>query len=329
MTKSKRLMELMIAVNKRRKFTVRELSEEFGVSTRTIMRDLQVLDELGLPLYAEYGPHGGYRVLNERMLPPIMFSEQEALAMFFAYQSLEHYGDLPFDKEAAAALMKFYYYLPDDTKQTIDRMKDRVVFWTPKRDGAVPHLKLLLEAALEGKALRIVYDSRDGAKSRMMQPIGVYSYKGYWYCPAYCFLRSKPLLFRVDRVLEAQWSEEEGRTYDISKLSIQEWLNPSAQHNKGSELANPERLRLKIQLTSNGVRRCQWEGWEHEELQLHEDGSGTLFLHIQRADLEFYTSYVFGLGADAVVREPVEMVDRIKAELSRLTAAYDLDTTRQ
>lgn len=82
MSKSKRLLDLMMTVNRRRKFTVRELADEFGVSTRTILRDLQELGELGVPLYSEVGPHGGYQVLNERILPPIAFTEAEAVAIF-------------------------------------------------------------------------------------------------------------------------------------------------------------------------------------------------------------------------------------------------------
>lgn len=82
MSKSKRLIELMMTVNRMRKFTVRELADQFGVSSRTILRDLQELSELGVPLYSEVGPHGGYQVLKERVLPPIAFSEEEAVAMF-------------------------------------------------------------------------------------------------------------------------------------------------------------------------------------------------------------------------------------------------------
>lgn len=82
MSKSKRLLELMLTVNRKRKFTVKELAQEFGVSSRTILRDLQELGELGVPLYSEVGPHGGYQVLNERILPPIAFTEEEAVALF-------------------------------------------------------------------------------------------------------------------------------------------------------------------------------------------------------------------------------------------------------
>lgn len=82
MSKSKRLLDLMMTVNRKRKFTVKELADEFNVSSRTILRDLQELGELGVPLYSEVGPHGGYQVLNERILPPIAFTEEEAVAIF-------------------------------------------------------------------------------------------------------------------------------------------------------------------------------------------------------------------------------------------------------
>ena len=51
MSKSKRLIDLMMTVNRMRKFTVRELADQFGVSSRTILRDLQELSELGSPLF--------------------------------------------------------------------------------------------------------------------------------------------------------------------------------------------------------------------------------------------------------------------------------------
>jgi predicted DNA-binding transcriptional regulator YafY len=111
MSKSKRLLELMMTVNRKRKFTVKELALEFGVSTRTMLRDLQELSELGVPLYSEVGPHGGYQVLKERILPPIAFSEEEAVAMFFAVYALRHYSSLPFEAESASSLDKFYLHM--------------------------------------------------------------------------------------------------------------------------------------------------------------------------------------------------------------------------
>ncbi|CAM3766129.1 hypothetical protein COLU111180_07435 [Cohnella lubricantis] len=163
MSKSKRLMELMLTVNRKRRFKVRELADEFGVSARTIMRDLQELSELGVPLYAEPGPHGGYQVVRERVLPPIAFTEEEAVAMFFAVHALRHYVSLPFETESSSALNKFYLHLPGDLRDRIDSMKDRVDFITPPWKREAPLLPVLLDAAIYGKTLAIEYESAASA----------------------------------------------------------------------------------------------------------------------------------------------------------------------
>ena len=91
MSKAERLIEMMITINAKKDFTVGELAKEFSVSKRTILRDLQELEQAGFPLYSEVGAAGGYHILKERILPPITFSENEAKAIFFACQALKFY----------------------------------------------------------------------------------------------------------------------------------------------------------------------------------------------------------------------------------------------
>lgn len=81
--KTKKLFELMFYINAKRYFTAREVAEEFDMSVRTVQRYLLDLQELGVPLYAEKGKYGGYRVLNNRVLPPLFFSEEEGKMMYF------------------------------------------------------------------------------------------------------------------------------------------------------------------------------------------------------------------------------------------------------
>ncbi|MEK3917074.1 YafY family protein [Paenibacillus sp. FSL H7-0331] len=318
MAKSKRVIELMIAINQRKKFTARELADEFEVSIRTIMRDLQVLSELGVPLYTEYGPHGGYRVLRERQLPPITFSEQEAVAIFFAYQSLQHYGALPFAEESITALNKFYYYLPDDTKSKIDKMKQRVVFWTPKRQAPTPYLQSLLDAALQQQPMQILYDSKDGANQRTIQPIGVYSYNGYWYCPGYCFWKERYLLFRIDRVLSAEAAADGHRTVDLSGFSIMDWFKPPEEQ----PVIADEHIQIEAVLTSDGVRRCQWEAWNHTDMEVHEDGTGTVRMCIRPNEVDYFASYFLGFGPEVKVNQPAQLVELMQNLVAKMAQLY-------
>ncbi|NHN30666.1 helix-turn-helix transcriptional regulator [Paenibacillus agricola] len=318
MAKSKRLMELMIAINQRKKFTARELAEEFGVSVRTIMRDLQVLSELGVPLYTEYGPHGGYRVLKERKLPPITFSEQEAVAIFFAYQSLQHYGALPFAAESVSALNKFYYYLPDDTKLKIDKMKQRVVFWTSKRHAPTPYLQFLLDSALEQLPTQIKYDSKEGVNERTIQPVGVYSYNGYWYCPAFCFWKERYLLFRIDRVLAAELAPEGHRTVDLSGFPIMDWFKPPEQKQRSMD----NKLQVEAILSSKGVRKYQRESGMDSGMEVNEDGTGTIRMVISPTEIEYFTSYFLGFGAEIQVIQPPIMVELVEKVVERMAKMY-------
>lgn len=71
--KATRLIQLTELLTQRKSFTARELADEFGVSYRTMLRDLAALEEIGVPLYSELGAHGGYRVLTERNMRPIQW----------------------------------------------------------------------------------------------------------------------------------------------------------------------------------------------------------------------------------------------------------------
>jgi len=200
MSKAKRLNEMIMMVNRKKRFTVRELAQEFGVSKRTILRDLQELSEMGVPLYSGAGPHGGYQVINERVLPPIAFSEDEAISIFFAIHTLRHYISLPFNTEYESIKRKFYFNLSGDIRDAIDKMKDRVDFVSVYQQEEIPFLKQLLETSIEQDVILIDYETNGKTTTRSIQPIGIYANEGKWYCPSYCFFRKDYRVFRCDVV---------------------------------------------------------------------------------------------------------------------------------
>ncbi len=312
MSKAKRLMELIVAVNRKGRFTVQELADEFGVSRRTILRDLQELGELGVPLYSEVGPHGGYRLLRERLLPPIAFTEREAAAIFFAVQALRHYPSLPFETETSTALSKFYQYMPEDVRERIDQMKNRVDFITPVRQAQSPHLSVLLDAAIRQAVLQVVYESKRQRGKREIQPIGIFTQAGLWYCLAYCFRSGSYRMFRCDRFEDVAPSE--CPPLDLQQIHL---------GNK-EELFRPEGelVSLYVELTGAGVEACEAEPWPIRLLRVRDNRTGWLEGDVASRDIPFLASYFVGLGKEAAVREPKELRMAIRQRLSELMDRY-------
>ncbi|WP_442604239.1 helix-turn-helix transcriptional regulator [Paenibacillus sp. KN14-4R] len=312
MSKSKRLMELMMVVNQKRKFTVKELSDEFGVSKRTILRDLQELGELGVPLYSEVGPHGGYGLLKERILPPIAFTEEEAVAIFFSIHALRHYSSLPFKSESISALRKFYHYLPQDMRIRIDQMKARVDFVTPTRNAQSPYLPILLDAAVRQKVLLIDYESGVKRSSREIQPIGIYTRSGLWYCRAYSYQGEDIRVFRCDRISSVTHSERQPMDLGDNHLE---------NRGSNSQTESPS-VPIFAELTKNGVEACEADPGSVPMLHIREDGTGWLKGHIPKHDMLYFAKFLIHLGKEVILKDSAEILNCMKKQLTDLMVHY-------
>ncbi|MNK32195.1 HTH domain protein [compost metagenome] len=321
MGKSRRLIELMMAVNRKRKFTVKELAEEFGVSTRTMLRDLQELSGMGVPLYSQVGAGGGYQVLAERSLPPISFTENEAFSIFFASHALRHFSSLPFEASAESALRKFYRYLSEDVKRQIDEMRHRVDFFTHTRPERADYLEILLQASISRLPVTINYGIRENeTNQRTIQPIGIYAHEGYWFCPAYCYLRKAYRLFRADRIRSAVLADAEvlSSTVDVSEVDLTNWgiLFYSKQ----------ESVDVKVKLTAKGIELFRDKSWIFPWGEVHssDNGTGILEMGIFPSEILFFAEYFFSFGAEAVVLQPKELREAVRRKLVRTLDEYNV-----
>ncbi|KAE9133863.1 hypothetical protein PF010_g2681 [Phytophthora fragariae] len=230
---------MMQLIDSRKKFTARELAERFDVSVRTIQRDLDYLQQIGFPLYAEVGPHGGYRALPNRILPPLQLTQNEAFGLFLMIQALEKIADFPFQSIRSHLAEQYYAGLPDDIQDGIDRMRKHIVFNQPQPRAVSPFTTLILQAAMDKQALKFQYEAPAGVKAVQAFPVGIFHENGFWYMPARN--KDRVLLYRVDRIIEA-----EGLALtDESLPTLLEWM-ASADERNGVEVV--------LQFTSAGVR---------------------------------------------------------------------------
>ncbi|EJR26027.1 YafY family transcriptional regulator [Bacillus cereus] len=311
MSKAKRLLDILIFASAKKAFTAQEIADEFNISVRTVHRYILDLSDMGLPIYAEQGRNGGYKVLTNRVIPPILFTEEEAVSIFFAFQSLSYYRDLPFNTEINSVTHKLYSSLQHDAKAKVDKIRSYIAFWNPKRTIETPLLNEVLTAAIENKNLHFQYESKSRIKTKHVHPIGVYAHDGLWYLPAYDFNVEKTLLYRVDRILSILSTEENEDTF----MNLEEWFasNSHVVHNP---------TQLHVLLSTEGVRQCKSVPYLEEFVVTNENGTGYIHSTIDKGEINFITPLFYRLGKDAKVLEPIELIDGLRMRAKEVLHMY-------
>ncbi|WP_226528925.1 helix-turn-helix transcriptional regulator [Metabacillus niabensis] len=309
MAKSKRLLDILLFVTAKKKFTAQEIADEFHISIRTVHRYIVDLCDIGLPIYAEQGRNGGYTVLTHSFLPPILFTEEEAVSIFFAFQSLKYYRSLPFEAEITSVEHKLYNSLQREAKSKVDKIRSHIAFWNPKRTIDSPLLNEMLEYSIGNRDVHIHYESKTGVREKHIRPIGVYAHDGLWYLPAYDYDKKKILLFRVDRILSIISNEENKDKF----MSLEDWFN-------FQEVKKP--IRLHVYLTMEGVRQCKSVPYFEGVVVTQEDGTGYIDSIIDKDELDFISPLFLRLGRHTRIIEPKELIDGIRRRAEEILTMY-------
>lgn len=312
MSKTKLLFDLIMYVNTKRNFTAEDVANEYNVSVRTAHRYLMELSEMGVPLYTEPGRGGGYRILNNRVLPPILFSENEAFAIFFAFQSLEFYGSLPFEIDIKSVSRKLYTSLPSDTKNKIDNLDTILSFWNIKRSSPSPFIKEITDAALENHILSIEYKSKYKNTFREITPIGLYSYDGFWYMPALDLYKNEIKAFRLDRIVSLINKQKKHNP----GINLYDWLK-----NLNTQEPN-DPIHLYAELAREGIRQCNNQPWLEPHIKITDEEHGYIDMKIDRSEINFVSKFFIQLGTNAKVLESVEIIDTIRNQLQDTMMNY-------
>lgn len=180
--------------------TAHRLAEEFGVSVRTIQRDLDALENSGAPVWSRPGPGGGYGLAGRANLPPITLSPQQAVAILAAVTSAQ---SAPYSDLAAAGVRKIVDVLDPATKRKAKDLADRI--WVDVDAPAQRRVRSALEEAMaEQRVVRIRYVAADGAETtRDVEPVIFAMRDGRWYLIAWCRRRDAMRWFRTGRIARA------------------------------------------------------------------------------------------------------------------------------
>lgn len=306
MKRTSRLIELLSLLNTKKNFTVKELAKAFSVSERTMLRDLHVLSESGVPLSASPGPGGGYRLHKPHQLTSLPLTREEAVALLISYESLLDYANKPFQNETLSVVAKLLANLPKEDLEKVEQLRKKVRVTNPQRNVDTPYLRPLLDAVLAEQSVQIEYDSMQRISTRIIHPQYLYAFDGYWYCRCYCFLRQSEVSLRVDRI----------RQFAIVDSPI-----PECQESKTLDAEQPSLL-LRIRLTRKGCKLADRHHQLSNRITHFPDGTGLLETSILTTDIDYIVHFVLGLGQEALVEHPPAVLDRLQCEITALSDRY-------
>jgi predicted DNA-binding transcriptional regulator YafY len=194
-----RVLAMLELLQARRELTGRELAESLGVDERTVRRYALRLADLGVPVEARRGRYGGYRLLPGYKLPPLMFTDDEAVAIVLGLLVGQRLGIA-----TGPALDKIRRVLPSPLRDRVAALRETLGFTLTPREAAMPDpavLFTLAAAARDRHRVRLTYRSWRGQDSeRELDTYGLVFHSGRWYASGFDHRRGEIRTFRVDRV---------------------------------------------------------------------------------------------------------------------------------
>jgi len=202
-----RVLTVLELLQSRSRMSGAELAERLEVDPRTVRRYVTMLQELGVPVESETGRYGGYRLRPGFKLPPMMFTEEEALALSLGLLVARRLGLAEAAPAVEGALAKLDRVLPDQLRGRVQAVQGALAF-TPLRGTNRPSdpatLIALTTAAQATRRVHLRYRAGEDVTERDIDPYGVVHHAGRWYAVGWCHLRADVRMFRLDRIVNLE-----------------------------------------------------------------------------------------------------------------------------
>jgi predicted DNA-binding transcriptional regulator YafY len=182
------------------------IARRLEIDTRSVRRYVAMLQDIGIPVEAVRGPHGGYRLRPGYKLPPLMLTEDEALALALAVREIPRAGLTLAPAVITGLQAKLERVLPEPLRAQVRAMAAGIAL--PPATAVTPAeaslIALFGQAVHAGRQVRIRYRTGEDETVRVIDPYGVVRWSSAWYLVGYCHLRMGIRMFRLDRVIDAE-----------------------------------------------------------------------------------------------------------------------------
>ena len=212
MNRLDRLSAILILLQSRKRLRAQDIAERFGVTLRTVYRDIRTLETGGVPIIGEAGK--GYALADGYKLPPVMFSREEVTALLTAEKMLGQFAGKGSGRSYGSAMDKIRSVLKSSEKEFLENMEASIAVVSSRPQRYHPQLIDPLQTIIEAIAGNIVLSLKylpayaESTGSRDVEPVGVFYLDNFWHLIAWCRLRQDYRDFRFDRMHDLGTREE-------------------------------------------------------------------------------------------------------------------------
>jgi proteasome accessory factor B len=289
-----------------------DLARDSGVDRRTIYRDLEALEEMGVPIWEDGGRYG---INRTTYLSTVRLNLNEAVALYFAARLLAHHSD-EHNPHIVSALDKLANGLPDETISTHLAHVADLVRSRPLRSGYIRALETLTRAWADRRLVRLRYRAfQRESTERIVAPyfIEVSRSTPAAYVIGYDQLRDALRTFKIERIEDAELLNE--------VYAIPSDFDPYRHLAHAWGVMDEAAVEVHLRFAGEAALRVRESVWHHSQrLVEREDGSCDLLMTV--GGTREIMPWVLGWGADVEVLEPAELRAEVAAHATRLAALY-------
>ena len=292
-----RLFEIVYILLERKNITAKELAERFEVSTRTIYRDIEILSQAKIPVYANKGNGGGIGLLEDYVLDKSMLSEEEQNQILFALQSMEKISN----QDEKNILEKMSSIFNKSKTNWID-----VDFSDWGTNGEQDQtFNLIRNAILKHNVIEFVYYNSYGEeKKRQAEPLQIYFKDKSWYLKAYCRLKQDYRLFKISRM----------KDIILLNKTFEREL-PQIKENK----FDYKTIQLELEISKDMSYRV-YDEFKMEDIIKNKNGD--FIVKVEFPENDWVYGYILSFGENVKVLSPGYVKSIIKEKLQKSLKNY-------
>ena len=306
MNKAERINDMMLFLNDKNSFNLRDLMDKYSISKSTALRDVDALERIGMPIYSQHGRNGYYGILRNRLLSPIVFNIDEVFALYFSMITLRAYETTPFHLSVEKLKGKFENCLSTEKIEMLRNVERVFSLSSIQHNNECQFLSDVLRYAIEEKVCNVKYQKREVERKYNIQFFDISSAYGQWYATGYNFETESPQVFHCDKILGV----DETKQYKPKPLSE---FRKSANELFKTQGATE----FEIEISKKGVDLFYKEHYPSMKLCLENDKSFIRgFYNI--GEENFITNYFVSYGENLLSIKPIALKDLIIKKLSNL-----------